>query len=74
MAPVLQQISVLSGAEMVFKTNCFEINGLEQEVRAAVMSVLDLEIVQVSAFSLHLHSCPNSFYPLEFPTRNSFPT
>ena len=47
MAPVLQQISVLSGAEVVFKTNCFEMHGLEQQVRLAVMKALELDVVQV---------------------------
>lgn len=33
---------------MVFKTNCFEMHGLEQQVRTAVMNALELDVVQVS--------------------------
>ena len=35
------------GAECVFKSNCFEMHGLESEVRAAVGMVLGLEVVKV---------------------------
>jgi hypothetical protein len=48
MQPILKRISHVTGAEVVFKSNCFEMHGLEQEVRAAVMMVLELEIVHVS--------------------------
>jgi hypothetical protein len=48
--PILQDIAATSGAEAVFKTNCFELHGLESEVRAAVQLVLELEIVKVSCF------------------------
>ncbi|KAJ6604416.1 cytoplasmic protein [Mycena vulgaris] len=43
---VLKQISVASGAEVVFKTMCFEMHGLEQEVRSAVNMVMELEMIQ----------------------------
>ena len=43
---ILRHIAVTSGAEAVFKSNCFEIHGLESEVRAAVQLVLELEIVK----------------------------
>jgi hypothetical protein len=51
---ILQQIATTSGAEAVFKTNCFELHGLESEVRAAVQLVLDLDIVKVSCTSFKL--------------------
>lgn len=46
---LLKRISNLSGAEVVFKTNCFEMHGLEPEVRSAVSLVFDLEVVKVGA-------------------------
>lgn len=48
MTPVLKHISNASGAEVVLKSNCFEIHGLETEVRSAVTLILELEIVKVS--------------------------
>lgn len=48
MQPVLKHIAHATGAEVVFKSNCFEMHGLEQEVRAAVMMVLELEVIAVS--------------------------
>lgn len=47
MQPILKRISHETGAEVVFKSNCFEMHGLEQEVRAAVMLVLELDIILV---------------------------
>ncbi|EJT97951.1 cytoplasmic protein [Dacryopinax primogenitus] len=46
MPAVLKRISNQSGAEIVFKSNCFEMHGLEHEVRAAVQIVLELDIVR----------------------------
>lgn len=46
---ILRHISVNSGAEAVFKSNCFEFHGLESEVRAAVQLVLELDFVKVGA-------------------------
>ncbi|KAF7320226.1 KH domain protein [Mycena kentingensis (nom. inval.)] len=43
---LLKQISVASGAEVVFKSMCFEMHGLEQEVRSAVGMVMELEMIQ----------------------------
>ncbi|WVR08561.1 hypothetical protein IAU60_005616 [Kwoniella sp. DSM 27419] len=45
MQPILKRIAHATGAEVVFKSNCFEMHGLEQEVRAAVIMVLELEAV-----------------------------
>ncbi|TFK23126.1 cytoplasmic protein [Coprinopsis marcescibilis] len=45
-ATLLKQISVASGAEVVFKSMCFEIHGLENEVRAAVNMIMELDIVK----------------------------
>ncbi|KAI5480493.1 KH domain protein [Pseudohyphozyma bogoriensis] len=44
--PVLRHIAATSGAEAVFKSNCFELHGLESEVRAAVQLVLELDFVK----------------------------
>ncbi|KAI0768502.1 cytoplasmic protein [Trametes elegans] len=45
-AAILKQVSYASGAEVVFKGMCFEMHGLEQEVRAAVSMLLELDIVK----------------------------
>ncbi|KAF8761597.1 K homology RNA-binding domain [Rhizoctonia solani] len=42
-ARVLKRIAGQSGAEVVFKSNCFEMHGLEHEVRGAVIMVLELD-------------------------------
>ena len=46
---ILKHIAITSGAEAVFKSNCFELHGLESEVRAAILLVLELDIVKVRA-------------------------
>ncbi|KAG9314646.1 cytoplasmic protein [Chiua virens] len=43
---LLKQISLTTGAEVVFKSMCFEMHGLEYEVRAAVSKILDLDLVK----------------------------
>ncbi|RPD63165.1 hypothetical protein L226DRAFT_451027 [Lentinus tigrinus ALCF2SS1-7] len=43
---ILKQVSYASGAEVVFKGMCFEMHGLEHEVRTAVTMLLDLDIVK----------------------------
>ncbi|KAI0651635.1 cytoplasmic protein [Trametes meyenii] len=43
---IQKQVSFASGAEVVFKGMCFEMHGLEHEVRAAVSMLLDLDIVK----------------------------
>ncbi|OSD06003.1 cytoplasmic protein [Trametes coccinea BRFM310] len=43
---ILKQVSYASGAEVVFKGMCFEMHGLEHEVRAAVTMLLELDIVK----------------------------
>lgn len=45
-APALRLASIESGAEVLFKSNCFEVHGLEAEVRRAVSLLLDLELVR----------------------------
>lgn len=61
MQTVLKHVSHLTGAEVVFKSNCFEMHGSESQVRAAVMRVLELEVVQVSgAFLLVTYSEANT--------------
>ncbi|KAF8523068.1 cytoplasmic protein [Hysterangium stoloniferum] len=46
MPAVLKRISGMSGAEVVFKGNCFELYGMNQEVRTGIGMVLDLEMVK----------------------------
>ncbi|KAF9535578.1 cytoplasmic protein [Crepidotus variabilis] len=43
---LLKQISVASGAEIVFKSMCFEMHGLEHEVRNAVNMIMELDIIK----------------------------
>ncbi|KAH7911222.1 cytoplasmic protein [Hygrophoropsis aurantiaca] len=43
---LLKQISLSTGAEVVFKGMCFEMYGLEHEVRAAFNMILDLDIIK----------------------------
>lgn len=43
----MKQISVASGTEVVFKSMCFEMHGLEHEVRAAVNMVMELDLIKV---------------------------
>lgn len=42
-----KQISMTTGAEVVFKSMCFEMHGLEHEIRAAVNMILELDIIKV---------------------------
>ncbi|WOO79323.1 KH domain protein [Vanrija pseudolonga] len=46
MQPILKRISHATGAEVVFKSNCFEMHGLEKEVQAAVVKVLELDVIK----------------------------
>ena len=48
MQPILKRISHATGAEVVFKSNCFEMHGLEHAVRTAVLMVLELDVIHVS--------------------------
>ncbi|KAH9921957.1 uncharacterized protein BXZ73DRAFT_91658 [Epithele typhae] len=43
---ILKQVSYATGAEIVFKGMCFEMHGLEHEVRSAVTMLLELDIVK----------------------------
>lgn len=45
---ITKQISSITGAEVVFKSMCFEMHGLEHEVRAAINMILELDIIKVS--------------------------
>jgi hypothetical protein len=45
-----------TGAEVVFKSMCFEMHGLEHEVRAAVSMVMELEIIKVGL------TCTRQYY------------
>ncbi|KAG5639321.1 hypothetical protein H0H81_004524 [Sphagnurus paluster] len=43
---LLKQISMTTGAEVVFKSMCFEVHGLEHEVRSAVSMIMELDIIK----------------------------
>ncbi|KAG6911775.1 hypothetical protein DXG01_000021 [Tephrocybe rancida] len=43
---LLKQISMATGAEVVFKSMCFEVHGLEHEVRSAVGMIMELDIIK----------------------------
>ncbi|PPQ90451.1 hypothetical protein CVT25_014969 [Psilocybe cyanescens] len=43
---LLKQISTATGAEVVFKSMCFEMHGLEQEVRTAVNMIMELDVIK----------------------------
>ncbi|KAI9512667.1 cytoplasmic protein [Russula earlei] len=43
---IIKQVSNATGAEVVFKSMCFEIHGLEHEVRNAVTLIMELDIVK----------------------------
>lgn len=43
---IIKQVSNATGAELVFKGMCFEMHGLEHEVRHAVNMIMDLDIVK----------------------------
>ena len=57
MTNILKQISDTSGAEVVFKNMCFEMHGLEHEVREAVTLVLELETVKVNDYYSLSYAC-----------------
>jgi hypothetical protein len=64
-----KQISMNSGAEVVFKSMCFEMHGLEHEVRAAVNMILELDIIKVRGNMLNIHGLLNRC--AGFPSRDS---
>jgi hypothetical protein len=76
---LIQQIAVATGAEVVFKSNCFEMHGLEHEIRAAVMMIMELDIVKVSLFCSQktLGTYPPTSYRLsttKYGFKSNFPT
>lgn len=46
---IIKQVSNTTGAEVVFKSMCFEMHGLEHEVRNAVTLIMELDIVKVGS-------------------------
>ncbi|CAO1633310.1 unnamed protein product [Jaminaea pallidilutea] len=52
LAPHLKATANRSGAEVVFKANCFEFHGLETEVKAAVGMILDLDVIKSFNFEV----------------------
>jgi KH domain len=59
---IIKQVSNATGAEVVFKSMCFEMHGLEHEVRNAVTLIMELDIVKVSA-SPRQRIIPNFILP-----------
>ncbi len=49
---MLKHVSNVSGAEVVFKSNCFEFHGLESEVRTAVSALLELDLIKSFNFEV----------------------
>ena len=47
MTGILKQISDASGAEIVFKSMCFEMHGLEHEVHNAIAVISELDAIKV---------------------------
>ncbi|KAH8917217.1 hypothetical protein BT69DRAFT_1339357 [Atractiella rhizophila] len=43
---LLKRIAMSTGAEVVFKTNCFELHGMDHEVRAAVQMILEFDLIK----------------------------
>lgn len=52
MQPILKRIAHDSGAEVIFKSNCFEVNGTEPDVRAAIAAIVELDVIQVSHLAI----------------------
>ncbi|CAO1614561.1 unnamed protein product [Sympodiomycopsis kandeliae] len=50
--PLLKTVANESGAEIVFKTNSFEIHGVETEVKDAVGMILDMDLVKQFNFEV----------------------
>ena len=68
---LLKQVSVATGAEVVSKGMSFEMYGLEQEVRAAVNMIMEVDIIKVCLI-LTSHSPSLILYP-DLPPRDSIP-
>ncbi|WVQ70686.1 hypothetical protein IAR50_000208 [Cryptococcus sp. DSM 104548] len=43
--PVLKRVSHITGAEIVYKPNMFEVNGLERQVTSAMMLLMDVDVL-----------------------------
>jgi len=71
-ATLLKQIAITSGAEVVFKSMCFELHGLENEVRAAVNMIMELDIVKVPCACSFPLSCVAKAQA-ELPSRDPLP-
>jgi hypothetical protein len=52
---LLKQISVVSGAEAIFKGMCFEMHGLEQDVRNAITMIMELDMVKVRSLDGYIY-------------------
>lgn len=51
--PLIKHISAISGAEVAFRGNCFEIHGLETEVKQAVVQLLELDVLKSFNFEIN---------------------
>ena len=65
---LLKQVSVATGAEVVSKGMSFEMYGLEQEVRAAVNMIMEVDIIKVCFISTS-HSRISDIVPRLSTTR-----
>ncbi|KAL7422885.1 hypothetical protein Q5752_002182 [Cryptotrichosporon argae] len=55
MQPILKHISHASGGEVVFKSNCFEVHGLEYQVRKAILMISELEACKNFTHQVRFH-------------------
>jgi predicted PilT family ATPase len=61
MPSVLKSLAYQSGAEVVFKSNCFEVHGLASEVRAAIQLISELDLVKVRYVLRTTCSCSQNY-------------
>lgn len=57
---ILKRITLQSGAEVVFKSNCFEIYGLADETSIAIQLIFELEMVKVNFVGRKIFPLANS--------------
>lgn len=69
---LIKQISLTTGAEVVFKSMCFELHGLEHEVRAAVGMIMELDIIKVNPSRCTYHICSFRYQRLFRPSTTKY--
>lgn len=51
---ILKHIALSSGAEAIFKSNCFEFHGTEASIRSALLTTFDLDPVRAQPSSVRV--------------------